>query len=181
MNRLVELRHAGGKAFIVLRRYTIWETIPFQLGMLVGLAVFDAMTTRPNDPQERVVQNLIMLAVMLATGSLAVLAAHLLVGKEEIVTASAAEVVIDRQFLRWPEVRRRYSYQTSRLRNLRAYEPAPRKNQKPDASLRALRPWRVGLIFDYDGKPVRFGTGLTSDGADQVLRAITQVMAAPRL
>jgi hypothetical protein len=101
---------------IKLRPHSIWETIAFPLGMLVGMGVVASVQPGSGTQEQRVVRGLILLATSLVFGLVGALVAHALVGREETVTISGGALTIDREFLRCPKVRRRRTCGVSQSR-----------------------------------------------------------------
>ncbi len=176
--RVLGVREDPGSTAIRLRPYGIWETIAFPLGMLVGMGVVASVQPGSGTQEQRVVRGLILLATSLIFGLVGALVAHVLAGREEMVTVSGGTLTVDRELLRWPKVRRRRAYGVSRVMNLRAVEPPPMKTSgryaRPIPS-----PWLLNLEFDYEGGTVRFGAGLVGPDADLVLRTLARAMSAP--
>jgi hypothetical protein len=128
--------------------------------------------------QQNAVRGLIGFATALGFGVVGALVAHLLGGREELVTVSRGILTIDREFLRWPRMRRRRSYTIGRISNLRAVEPPPMKTS--GRYVRPIpQPWLLYLAFEHEGRTVQFGTGLMGPDADRVLRALARAMSAP--
>jgi len=176
--RVLALREEPGRTEIALRTYRIWETLAFPLGMLAGMGAVDSVLPAPDTQEQRVVVVLILLATSCVFGLVSALVAHFLVGREERLTVFGGTLVIDREVLRWPRVRRRRAFAVGRVANLRAVEPPPPKTS--DRHVRPIpAPWLLNLEFDYEGGTVRFGAGLVGPDADRILRALVRSMIEP--
>lgn len=166
VSRLIDVRQEPGRAAIVLHPYALWQSLTFPVAQLAALVIVFSLT-EPHSQQDRVVSLLIALGVGLVLGSLVFGVAHFLVGREEIVAVSGTHLLIDRQILRRPELRRRRTYAISRIVNLRAVGPV-----KP------AQPWGAYLAFDCDGSTVSFGLGVAGPDADRVMKALAAAVPA---
>jgi hypothetical protein len=166
MSRVIDVRQEPGRAVAVLRPYALWQSVAFPVAQLAALAIVFSVR-EPHSQQERVISVLIALGAGLVLGSLVLGVAHLLVGREETITVSGTQLLIERQVLRRPGLRRRRTYPISRIGNLRAVGPV-----KPP------QPWGAYLAFDCDGSTVNFGLGVAGPDADRVLKALAAAVPA---
>lgn len=180
MSRIVDVRHAAERTTIVLRSYRLWEALTVPLALPAGALVYE-FATRAHPPvlqsaQERALDTLFALGVSLGVAAIAAIAAYLLGGREEIVTASHRALVIDRQVLRTPEWRVVRHYEGASVQRGRAYLPsaAERAIQRRPGAKPA--PWQPSLAFDHERTVVRFGVGLRGADADRVVDLVTAAM-----
>jgi hypothetical protein len=166
VSRVIDVRQEPGGVLILLRPYAFWRSITIPIAQLATLLVVFAIK-EPHSQQDRILTVLIALGAGLVLGSLAFSVAYLLLGREESVAVSGTQLIIDRQVLRRPELRKRRAYAISRIVNVRAVGPA-----KPPQA------WGACLAFDYDGSPVNFGLGVAGPEADRVLRALAAAVPA---
>lgn len=166
VSRVIDVREEPGRVVIVLRPYALWQSLAFPIAQLAALLIVFPLT-EPHSQQDRMMSVLIALGGGLALGSIAFWVAYLLIGREERVAVSGTELLIDRQALRRPELRRRSTYAISRVVNLRAVGPV-----KPP------QPWGACLAFDYDGSTVNFGRGVAGSDADRVVNALAAAVPA---
>lgn len=165
VSRVIDVRQEPGRALIVLRPYALWQSLVFPIAQLAALIVFSVR--EPHSQQDRVMSVLIALGGGFVLASLAFWMAYLLVGREERVVVSGTQLLLDRQVLRRPELRRRRTYAISRIVNLRAVGPV-----KPP------QPRGAYLAFDYDGSTVKFGLGVAGSDADGVVKALAAAVPA---
>jgi len=166
VSRVIDVRQEPGRVVIVLRPYALWQSLAFPIAQLAALIIVFSLW-EGHSQQDRMMSLLIALGVGSVLGSIAFSVAYLLVGREERVALSGPQLLIDRQVLRRPELRRRRTYAISRIVNLRAVGPV-----KPP------QPWGAYLAFDYDGSTVTFGRGVAGSDADRVVNALAAAVPA---
>jgi len=160
VSRVIDVREEPGRVVIVLRPYALWQSLAFPIAQLAALLILFSVR-EPHSQQDRKMLVLIGLAAGFVLGSLLYWVAWLLVGREETVTVSGTQLVLDRQLLRRPQLGRRRTYAIHRIANFRAVGPP-----KPP------QPWGAYLAFDCDGATVKFGLGVAGSDADRVLKAL---------
>jgi hypothetical protein len=172
MSRVIAVRQEAGSTTIVLRPFRLSELAAGALGFMLGLLIVGAYWP---PPPERF--NQVRTLIGFGVGYACWLVLSLLVGSEEIVTASPQGLVIDRQILRWPRWRKRRTYEARSVKNFHLYldldNPA-QITRKGNYST-----WAVSLAFYCDGSLVRFGAGVMGADADQVKQALAQAMDTP--
>ncbi len=169
MSRVIALRQEAGSTTVVLRPFRLAEFAAGPFGMMVGLSMFSACWPPPFTR--------VKMIIAFGVGFACWIVLNLLVGSEEIVTASPQALVIDRQILRWPRWRERRTYEAQRVKNfhfLLDLDNPAQITRKGNYS-----PWAVSLAFYCDGCLVRFGAGVMGTDADEVKQALTQAINAP--
>lgn len=166
MSRVIDVREEPGRVAIVLRRSTFWKATVIPIAQVAALVIVTAVR-EPHSQEDRVVGALIGLGGGFVLGLFLLWIAYLLVGREEIVAVSGTQLLLDRQILRRPELRKRRTYAIDRVVNLRAVEPT-----------RPPQTWDACLAFDYGGSTVNFGQGVARSDADRVLKALATAVPA---